>query len=182
MKEGFALAVLAHGDTRRATDERLFLEHVIEVASLLRDAGFDEEVVAAGILHDAVERGTLSKERLREVMGPGVSSLVLVLSEDPGIAAFDRRKAGLRAQVEEAGSPAVDIYAADKLSDIQGLQTGIKLHHDGLERRMGTSVGMMAAHYRGSVEMIASIRPDSVFLPALKAGLADLQNELPVHP
>lgn len=182
LTEAYALAVLAHGGTRRATDERLFLEHVVEVASLLREAGFDDEVVAAGLLHDAVERGTLRAERLEEAMGPRVTSLVLVLSEDPGIASFDRRKAGLRAQVEGAGDPAVDIYAADKLSDIQGLRTGIRRHPDGLEKRMGTTVRKMATHYRESVEMIASIRPDSVFLPALRTGLADLRSELPVHP
>ncbi len=44
------LAVEAHGEQRRAADGALFLEHVIEVATLLDGAGFDDELIAAGLL------------------------------------------------------------------------------------------------------------------------------------
>jgi hypothetical protein len=175
LTEAYSVAVSAHGSRRRATDERLFLEHVVEVGCLLHDAGFDDETIAVGLLHDAVERGTLGADRLDEAMGPRIAALVMVLSEDSSIASFEGRKAGLRAQVECAGSPAVDVYAADKLSDVLGLQRGIETHSEGLQQRMGTSVGNMLAHYRESIEMVVSIRPDSVFLPALRTGLENLE-------
>jgi len=178
LRQAYLLAVYAHGSTRRATDQHLFLDHVVDVACSLYEAGFDEEVVAVGLLHDSVERGTLRAERLEQLMGPSIASLVLVLSEDPGIPSFDRRKAGLRAQVERAGCPAVEIYAADKLSDMLGLQRGIEMHRDGLEERMGTSIRGMAAHYRESVEMIASVEPDSIFLPTLKMRLWKLEDDV----
>ena len=94
-------------------------------------AGFDDELVAVGLLHDAVERGTLSEEELRDEMGASISSLVLILSEDPAIESFDRRKAGLRDQVAAAGGWAVTVYAADKLSDILGLRRGIETAGEG---------------------------------------------------
>lgn len=178
LREAYLLAVFAHGSTRRATDQQLFLDHVVDVASSLYEAGFDEEVVAVGFLHDAVERGTLRPELLEQSMGRSIATLVLVLSENPGIPSFDQRKAGLRAQVERAGCPAVEVYAADKLSDMLGLQRGIETHHDGLEERMGTSVRGMAAHYRESVEMVASVEPDSIFLPTLKMRLWKLENDV----
>jgi (p)ppGpp synthase/HD superfamily hydrolase len=59
--EAYSLAERAHGSQRRATDGRHFLDHVLEVAELLHEAGFDDELVAVGLLHDAVERGTLSE-------------------------------------------------------------------------------------------------------------------------
>lgn len=178
LRQAYSLAAAAHGSTRRATDEHLFLDHVVDVGSSLYEAGFDEEVVAVGLLHDSVERGTLRAEGLEELMGRSIAGLVLVLSEDPDIASFELRKAGLRAQVERAGTPAVDVYAADKLSDMLGLQRGLEMHREGLEERMGTSVGSMAAHYRESVEMVAAVEPDSIFLPTLRMRLWKLENDI----
>ncbi len=108
-------------------------------------------------------------------MGASIASLVLTLSEDSRIRSFDRRKAGLRHQVESAGGLAVTVYAADKLSDIRGLRRGIETLDDGIEERMGTSVAGMAAHYRESVEMIEAVKIGSVFLPALRVELERLE-------
>lgn len=52
LADAFALAVKAHGTQRRPSDGRLFLEHVAEVAGLLRRLGFDEELVTVGLLPD----------------------------------------------------------------------------------------------------------------------------------
>lgn len=176
--DAYSLARTAHGTDRRPTDRRYFLDHVVEVAWMLDQAGFDEVLVAVGLLHDSVERGSLGLAELRDRMGAGVSSLVLILSEDPGIASFDRRKAGLRRQVESAGGPAVTVYAADKLSDIRGLRRGIEASGDGIEGRMGTAVAGMAAHYRESVGMIEAVEPDSVFLPMLHLELERLDERV----
>jgi hypothetical protein len=170
--------VAAHGEQRRPSDGRYFLDHVVEVAELLQRAGFDDELVAVGLLHDAVERGTLSEEELRDEMGESISSLVLILSEDPGIESFDRRKAGLRDQVAAAGGWAVTVYAADKLSDIHGLRRGVETAGEGIEGRIGTSVASMTAHYGKSVEMIESLRPGSAFLPALRLEMERLEADV----
>ena len=174
----YSLAEAAHGSQRRASDGRYFLDHVVEVAGMLDQAGFNDELVAVGLLHDAVERGTLSEKELRDGMGASICTLVLTLSEDATIASFDWRKAGLRHQVESAGGLAVTVYAADKLSDILGLRRGIEMFGDSLEERLGTSVASMTAHYRESVEMIESVRPGSAFLPALRLELERLEADV----
>lgn len=173
--DAYSLAVAAHGEQRRPSDGRYFLDHVVEVAELLDRAGFDDELVAVGLLHDSVERGALGAEELRDEMGASICSLVLALSEDPKIASFDRRKAGLRRQVEGGGGLAVTVYAADKLSDILGLRRGVETAGEGIEERIGTSVASMTAHYGESVEMIESLRPGSAFLPALRFELERLE-------
>jgi hypothetical protein len=175
MVDAYALAAAAHGERRRPSDGSYFLEHVVEVGRLLRDAGFDDELVAVGLLHDAVERGTLEEKELRERMGTAICAMVMTLSEDSRIASFDWRKAGLRRQVESAGGLALTVYAADKLSDIRGLHRGVAIYGDGLDGPLGTSVSSMTAHYRESVEMIESLRPGSVFLPALRMELGRLE-------
>ncbi len=176
--DAYSLAVAAHGEQRRPSDGRYFLDHVVEVAELLQRAGFDDELVAVGLLHDAVERGTLGEEELRDEMGESICSLVLVLSEDPGIESFDRRKAGLRDQVAAAGGWAVTVYAADKLSDILGLRRGVETAGEGIEKRIGTGVENMTAHYGESVEMIESLRPGSAFLPELRLEMERLEADV----
>ena len=174
LSDAFSLAAKAHGSQRRPSDGRLFLEHVSEVAGLLHRLEFDEELVAVGLLHDSVERGTLTESELRDEMGDSIAWLVMVLSEDPTIESFEARKAALRAQVAAAGMRAITVFAADKLSDIAGLRRGIDASQEAAEGRMGTSVASMADHYRDSVEMIAEVRPGSAFLSALRLELGRL--------
>lgn len=174
LSRAFLLAESAHRGQSRHTDGQPFLDHVTSVARLLRDAGYDEELEAVGLLHDSVERGTLSTRQLRDAMGDDICDLVLDLTEDSSIASFDERKAALRAQVAASGERAATVFAADKLSDIRGLRWGIATFGDVIEVRMGTTVVSMADHYRDSVEMIESVIPDSPFLPTLRLQLERL--------
>ena len=171
LARAYALAEAAHRGQRRPTDGRPFLDHVSEVATFLHEAAFDDELVAVGLLHDSVERGTLREGELRNEMGEAITSLVLVLTEDAAIESFDERKAALRDQVRAAGGLAVTVFAADKLSDIVGLRRGIEGSRQAIEERMGTTIEGMAGHYRESVELIESARPGSAFLPALRIQL-----------
>jgi HD domain len=170
----YALAASAHEAQHRPSDGAPFLHHVVEVATILYERGLDEELQAAGLLHDAVERGTLTEEGLRAEMDDGIVALVLALTEDGAIESFEERKEGLREQVRAAGPRAITVFAADKLSDIRGLRRGIARFGDSLESRIGTTVAGMAGHYRESVEMIEASQPDSEFVPALHAELAEL--------
>lgn len=163
----FSLAEMAHGLQRRASDGHLFLEHVLEVATLLRRKGADDDLLAAALLHDSVERGTLSEPELRSAMGEDIGSLVMALSEDASIEQFDRRKTALREQVVAAGDRALTVFAADKLSCIKGLRRGIEADAKATEKRTGSSLVHLVNHYRDSVETIAVIDPKSPFLPAL---------------
>jgi (p)ppGpp synthase/HD superfamily hydrolase len=176
LARAYGLAEAAHRDQPRPSDGRLFLDHVTEVATFLHEAAFDDELVAVGLLHDSVERGTLEAEGLRHEMGDAIASLVLVLTEDATIESFEERKAALRDQVRAAGGLAVTVFAADKLSDIVGLRRGIAESGRAIEKRIGTTIAGMAGHYRESVELIESVRPGSAFLPALRVQIRLLES------
>jgi (p)ppGpp synthase/HD superfamily hydrolase len=171
LTRAYRLAAQAHAAQQRPSDGAPFLDHVLEVATSLYDAGFNEELVAAGLLHDAVERGTLTEERLRAAMGNAICSLVLALTEDSGIESFADRKGALRDKVKAAGERAVTIFAADKLSDIRGLRRGVDRFGESIEERIGTTIDGMAGHYRASVEMIEASHPAMEFVPALRSEL-----------
>jgi len=180
LERAYSLAESAHRSQTRPTDGRPFLNHAVEVATFLHEAAFDDELVAVGLLHDAVERGSLDEEELYAQMGDGIGSLVMTLSEDPTIDSFEERKAALRNQVRAGGGLAITVFAADKISDIVGLRRGIQRYGDDVvQERMGTTVTGMAGHYRESAELIESVRPGSAFLPALRVQLDRLAVEAP---
>jgi hypothetical protein len=171
LARAYALAESAHGSECRASDGTTFLDHVTEVGTLLREAGFDDDLIAAGLLHDSVERGTLGETELRADIGDEISNVVMTLTEDAQIEDFAERKRALRDQVGAAGGRALTVFAADKLSDILGLRRGLEISGDDLAERMGTSVANMAEHYRDSVAVIDAGAAGSVFLPVLRAEL-----------
>src|SRR5690606_11970552 len=79
-------------------------------------------VVAAAMLHDAVEDGGLTIARVEAEFGARVAALVRALTDDPAIQDWVARKDALRAQVRAAGPDAVAIYAADKLANLRRMR------------------------------------------------------------
>lgn len=63
------------GQFRRNGD--MFLAHCVETALILAATGVGNIVVAAGLLHDAIDDSNLSLELLRCSLGENVASLVI---------------------------------------------------------------------------------------------------------
>jgi guanosine-3',5'-bis(diphosphate) 3'-pyrophosphohydrolase len=137
------------------------LRHSLEVARLLHEAGFEEEVVAAGLLHDVVEATASQLSQVAERFGPGTAALVEAMTEDDRIESYEERKAEHRARVSAHGSRAAAIYAADKLA---------KMPH--LRADPGSASERQLAHYQQTVEVLSAGHPDLPFVDDLEQGLA----------
>ena len=137
------------------------LRHSVEVARLLHEAGFDEEVVAAGLLHDVVEATASEAPEIAERFGARVAGLVEAMTEDDRIESYEPRKAEHRARVAAHSSPAAAIYAADKLAKMPGLRAD---PDSASEKQL--------AHYLGTLETLRSRHPNLPFLGDLERELA----------
>lgn len=125
-----------------------FVRHPLEVASLLSDAGYGDEVVAAGVLHDVLENTHTPAGELEKRFGRRVAELVREVSEDDSIADRRERKAALREQVARGPLEAAAIFAADKVSRARVL---------GSQLAAGLPEGEAAPkldHYRASLAML----------------------------
>jgi (p)ppGpp synthase/HD superfamily hydrolase len=123
IREALALAERAHaGQVRSGSGGMAYIHHPIAVAELLAEHGYDEETVAAALLHDVVEDSETSVEELAQRFGPPVATLVDTLTDDESIEDYQRRKDEHRSRVEAAGGDAPAIYAADKLSNVRVLR------------------------------------------------------------
>lgn len=64
--KSYAIAVQAHAGVKRSSGE-VYLNHPLRVARRLQENGFNEEVVAVALLHDAVEDSPLTLGKLRQL-------------------------------------------------------------------------------------------------------------------
>ena len=125
-----------HGSSRRPTrwpPKRITarrrnstnIDHPAEV-ELLHDAGYDDEVVAAALLHDVIEDTDTDLTEVGDRFGPRVAELVCVMTEDASIEPYEERKAEHRARVSDHSARAAAIYAADKLAKTRlSIMTGV---------------------------------------------------------
>jgi len=172
-------AAQRHERQRRESDAAPFLLHPLEVAALLVGAGFGDEVVAAGVLHDILEKTEATSEELREHFGERTAALVEAVSEDAAIDDYEPRKAGLRRQVEVAGHDAQAIYAADKLAKTREMRalaarSHLSLTDPRLQRRL--------VHYGQSLELLESVMPDLPLVAQLRFELWALRRLPPGPP
>jgi (p)ppGpp synthase/HD superfamily hydrolase len=161
LADAYELAADSHsGPVRRKHTD---LAHPVAVASLLEERGFDDEVVAAALLHDVLEETGGDGSEIERRFGPGVGALVSVLTEDASIADYEDRKAEHRARVAGDGSLAAAIYAADKLAKMRGIRDdGDEVPDAKLE------------HYRQTLVVLRGAHPELPFLVDLEGELRSL--------
>jgi len=117
-----AYAERQHAGQRRSADGAPIIEHPLEVATLLYHAGASDHVIAAGVLHDTIEKTSTNAAGLRARFGSAIATLLLAVSEDPRITPSPARKAALREQVATASHDALTIFAADRISKVRELR------------------------------------------------------------
>jgi len=144
-------AATMHTSQLREADRAPFILHPLEVAALLSGRDLDDEVVAAGVLHDVVENTPARTEDVEARFGPRVAAAVAAVTEDPRIGDYGERKAALRAQVAAAGPDAQAVYAADKIAKARELRAHAAsgraaLSDPALQRRL--------EHYERSLDLL----------------------------
>jgi (p)ppGpp synthase/HD superfamily hydrolase len=123
-------AAARHTGQRRDADQAPFILHPLEVAQLLRNRDYDDEVIAAAVLHDVIEDGGVGRSDLEERFGLRVAELVSAVSEPSDEGSYRERKARLRESVAEADPDAMAIYAADKVAKLRELRMTLAVRPD----------------------------------------------------
>jgi (p)ppGpp synthase/HD superfamily hydrolase len=170
------MAEAAHaGQTRRGSGGMAYIHHPVAVAELLAANGFDEQAVAAALLHDVVEDSEASVEDVAERFGQPVADLVAALTEDETIKPFERRKEAHRRHAEQVGGDALAIYAADKLSNIRVLRRSLASEGEAAGEEFAVPLDVKEAVWAGDLEMLRRAAPDLPFVDELAAELSKLR-------
>ncbi len=170
-QDAISYARQLHDGQRRQVDGAQFIEHPLEVASLLYHAGAPDDVIAAGALHDTLEKTSATEADLTARFGAPVAALVRAVTEDARITSYAKRKAALRDQVANAGRDALLVFAADKVSKVRELS-------------LASAVGVVhdprpLTHYRRCLRLLQERLPRAPLVSALQAELDSLPRAAP---
>jgi (p)ppGpp synthase/HD superfamily hydrolase len=78
-----------HAGQYREIDRAPFIAHPIEVGWLLRCDGRPDEVIAAGLLHDLVEKTATTSAELQRLFGARIAQVVETVSDDQSIGDYE---------------------------------------------------------------------------------------------
>jgi (p)ppGpp synthase/HD superfamily hydrolase len=122
--DALAFAVDAHGRVAHARKGTRFpyMIHPIRVGWILERHGYDDELVAAGLLHDTLEDTDVTREQIAERFGDRVADLVEAVSEADRTAGWNERKGATIAKVAEAEADVLPLLAADKLENVRSIR------------------------------------------------------------
>lgn len=160
-----AFATARHAGQHREIDHAPFIIHPIEVGCLLHGDGQPDAIIAAGLLHDVLEKTATTGAELQGRFGPHIARLVKSVSDDPSFGDYESRKRELRDRVARSGWNTRAIFAADKISKVR------ELAQLPAQRLGETMVHAELAHYRASLEMLRRVDGDVSLVDCLDAEL-----------
>ena len=103
-----------------------YIQHCFMVGYILEKAGFEDDVVAAGILHDVLEDTKSTQEDLRTNFGDRITELVNSVTEQDKSLAWEERKMRYLQRLEEVSDEAKAIATADKIHNISSMISALE--------------------------------------------------------
>ncbi|HEY0069998.1 MAG TPA: HD domain-containing protein [Chloroflexia bacterium] len=159
------LAARAHvGQVRKGTDIP-YIAHPYAVGLMLAQAGCEDVIVAAGILHDTVEDTDVTLEQLREQFGERVASIVEGCSEPDRSKGWEARKEHTLAYLPTAPRDVRLVSLADKLHNARSILADLRRGGEETWLRFKRGRTQQAWYYRGLVAALCSPRPGEEPLP-----------------
>ena len=140
-----------HAGQRGEIDHAPFITHPIEVGRLLQGDGQPDDIVAAGLLHDILEKTATTSAELHRRFGAHIARLVESVSDDPSLDDYTSRKRELRDRIAHADPDARAVFAADKIAKARELTLLSAWQLNEHKNRA------KIAHYRASLEMLRRV-------------------------
>ncbi|MFA6447699.1 MAG: HD domain-containing protein [Patescibacteria group bacterium] len=104
-----------------------FISHPASVGLMLARAGYNDDVVVAGILHDVIEDCKVTAEQMADQFGEKVAQLVVQVSQ-PQNMTWMEKKEFYRKTLDVAQLEALAIAAADHTYNIHTLVEGMTIN------------------------------------------------------
>jgi len=121
-------AIHAHmGQLRKNEPDKPMIIHPISVGRLLEQYGYDDNVIAAGYLHDVIEDTKYLESDLEKEFGSDITSLVMSASEKDKSLSWEERKQHTIELTKHLPLRNKVVIVADKINNLEDLM--IKLKH-----------------------------------------------------
>jgi len=119
-EKALRLAVTAHKEQVRKSDNSPYVVHPIMVSLILQEHGFDETIIAAAIAHDVLEDTAVTRQELASALGEEVAAIVDGVSEDMSLG-WEVRKEAYVHVVAAASEGVKAVSIADKIHNAESI-------------------------------------------------------------
>ena len=155
VSEAIAFATMAHDGMRRRKGDSPYILHPMEVGTIIGTMTDDQEVIAAGVLHDVVEDAGISIEEIGVRFGARVKELVASETENkreelPPEDTWQIRKEETLENLKTTDDIAVlMLWIGDKLSNIRAIYRDYLIEGNAVWNKFHQSdVNVQAWYYR----------------------------------
>ncbi|MGG1396793.1 HD domain-containing protein [Bacillus salipaludis] len=156
VEKALQTASKAHeGQYRKLTDIP-YITHPVAVGMLLLKAGYLDDVVAAGILHDTVEDTDLTMEDLKREFGEKIAEIVAGCSERDKSLSWEKRKEHTIEFLKTASMEIRAVACADKLHNIRSIRNDYEQVGDAVWDRFKRGKEKQKWYYTNVVESLGT--------------------------
>jgi len=139
LQRAFQYAAEKHDGQTRKQSAVPYLSHLMAVASLVLEAGGDEDMAIAALLHDVVEDcgGMPRLREIRKQFGARVAKIVEGCTDSFGVPRPEwiERKKGYLREVKHANAETRLVSASDKLHNVRTILTDYRQHGESIWSR-----------------------------------------------
>ncbi len=114
------IATSSHRNQTRKESDLPYISHPAMVALKLQKYDFDEEIIAAALVHDVLEDTDYSPEMFRTQLGEEVWKIVTAVTNETGMTWEEKKRAYIES-VRMAGIGAKAVALADKVHNAESL-------------------------------------------------------------
>jgi len=175
IEKAIKLAITTHeidDKQKRKGKDIPYITHPFTVGLILSQAGANEDVVIAGILHDTIEDSIdekkVTKEYLAEEFGEKAAALVLAVTEVDKNMSWEDRKAEALAHIEHFSEDELLVKSADVLSNGTELVSDVEEEGQSVFERFSVEKEKTLAHSLRVIKAILDKWPENPLALDLK--------------
>jgi (p)ppGpp synthase/HD superfamily hydrolase len=179
--DGVAYATIAHATQTRKGTDLPYVCHLLGVSGLVLEAGGDEDLSIAGLLHDVAEDqgGEARLEDVRQRFGDRVADIVRgcsdSLTEDPDHKPpYEQRKRAHIDHLRQASDDVLLVTAADKLHNARAIHADLLVEGPGMFARFNGTPEQILWYYNSILQVLEARR----VAPALTKSLRHVIGEI----
>lgn len=165
---------LKYDGKRRTAMQIPYATHLFGVARILKNTGYSDFVVAAGLLHDILEDDYVTEQELHDQFGEEVLALVKATTEMPKAYAWQVRKQCVIDSIQQKSPEELAILLAEKIHNMRSIVVELEQFGKGLWDNFSAPKEQQEWYYRSIIEQVETYHPNALLLPQLQQAVEKL--------
>lgn len=168
IEKAIEVAAKAHVGQVRKLSAVPYISHPFTVGMILQNAGYSDEIICAGILHDTVEDTELTHKDIEELFGEKIATLVAGATEPEKAVPWEERKEHTIASLKNASKDICVVVCADKIHNLRTMKYEIEVQGSDIWNRFARGKEKQEWYYREVLDSISNKLEGEPLLEQLK--------------